>query len=274
MKLGIITGVDIDNVEEKFARVQKMGFSTCQLGSGVLKEVDYALVEKIKEACAKYNVTISAVIGGWSAPGSWDFVDGPITLGIVPSAYRSNRLNELKVAIDFASALNVPDLNTHIGFVPENLNDQNYKETVAAVKYLCYYANHKNVYFCMETGQETPITLLRLIKDTGAENIGINLDPANLLMYGKANPVDALDIIGKYVRGVHIKDGDYPTNPYELGEEKPVSKGRVDFFAFLSKLKEYGYDGALTIEREISGSKQEEDIIFARDYISDLLTKI
>lgn len=92
------------------------------------------------------------------------------------------------------------------------------------------------------------------------DNLGVNLDPANLLMYGKANPIDALDILGPYVRGVHAKDGEYPTDPGKLGVEKPLGEGRVNFPVLIPKLKSFGFSGALTIEREISGAQQIVDI--------------
>ena len=125
--------------------------------------------------------------------------------------------------------------------------------------------------FRFETGQETPITLLRTIHDIGTDNLGINLDPANLLMYGKANPVDALDVFGQYVRGVHAKDGEYPTNGRQLGVEKPLGEGRVNFPALLAKLKTLGFCGALTIEREISGPQQIADIQKAKAMLAALL---
>ncbi|MBN1936616.1 MAG: sugar phosphate isomerase/epimerase, partial [Anaerolineae bacterium] len=109
------------------------------------------------------------------------------------------------------------------------------------------------------------------IEDLGGENLGINLDPANLLMYGRANPVDALDVFGRYVVGVHAKDGEYPTNGRELGVEKPLGEGRVNFPLLVSKLKSLDYAGALTIEREISGPKQVEDIKRAIQLLSALV---
>ena len=125
--------------------------------------------------------------------------------------------------------------------------------------------------FLFETGQETPVTLKRLIMDTGLKNVGINLDPANLIMYGKANPVDALDVFGEYVMGVHAKDGKYPTNGNELGVETRIGEGKVNFPAFIAKLKEVGYDGAVTIEREISGEEQIRDIKESITYLNDLI---
>ena len=116
--------------------------------------------------------------------------------------------------------------------------------------------------------------MLRTIEDIGAENVGVNLDPANLLMYGKANPVDALDVIGRYVRGVHAKDGEYPTDGRSLGVEKPLGQGRVNFPALLAKLHALGYDGALTIEREISGPQQIEDIRAAKAFLQRIVTSL
>lgn len=274
MNTGIIIYHSDEDMESKFARAKELGFPTCQLSSGNNRLRTASQVEHILSLCKKYEVKITAIIGGWSGPNEWNFYGGPTTLGLLPAAYRSHRIEELKQAIDFASALAVPDVNTHIGFIPENPNDPAYSELVVAVRHLCEYgkSKSKNVNFCMETGQETPITLLRFIKDTKADNIGINLDPANLLMYGKANPIDALSIIGGYVKGVHGKDGEYPTNPYELGNEKAIGEGMVDFKHFIQKLKEVGYDGAITIEREISGAQQEVDIVHANKVLSEIIS--
>lgn len=274
MKTGIIIYHGSEDMEQKFARAKELGFSTCQLSSGNHNLRTQAQVEHISSLSKKYNVEITAVIGGWSGPNEWNFYGGPVTLGLLPAAYRATRLKELEQAIDFASALSVPDVNTHIGFIPENPNDPTYPELVGAVRYLCGYAKGKNVNFCMETGQETPITLLRFIKDTKAENIGINLDPANLLMYGKANPIDALSIIGAYIKGVHGKDGEYPQNPYELGNERAIGDGMVCFERFIPALKAVGYDGAITVEREISGEQQEKDIIHANKVLNNIISSL
>ena len=124
--------------------------------------------------------------------------------------------------------------------------------------------------FCLETGQETPVTLLRCLLDVGTGNMGVNLDPANLLMYGKANPVDAVDVLGAHIKTVHAKDGEYPTDPYKLGVEKPLGEGRVDFPRLIAKLKGIGYGGPLIIEREISGEQQIRDIVRAKEMLEPL----
>ena len=91
-------------------------------------------------------------------------------------------------------------------------------------------------------------------------NLGVGLDTANLILYGKANPVDAVDILGTHVRSIHAKDGNWPTDPSELGEEVLIGKGLVDFKTVFTKLHRLGYTGAVTIERETSGPQQIEDV--------------
>jgi sugar phosphate isomerase/epimerase len=159
-----------------------------------------------------------------------------------------------------------------VGFIPENPGDPVYGDLLAALRELAEHCGALGLEFWFETGQETPITLLRTIEDLGLPNLGINFDPANLLMYGKANPLDALDVFGRYVRGVHAKDGEYPTNGRELGVEKPLGQGRVNFPALIGKLRDLGYGGALTIEREISGEQQIADIKAGKAYLESLLS--
>jgi sugar phosphate isomerase/epimerase len=133
------------------------------------------------------------------------------------------------------------------------------------------YCKRNGQNFLYETGQETPITLVRAIQDVGLDNQGVNFDLANLILYGKANPVDAIELLGPYVQGIHAKDGLWPTNPRKLGEEVPISKGKVDFPRIITRLKELNYRGAVTIEREISGPQQVEDVRAAKAYLEKLI---
>ena len=170
--------------------------------------------------------------------------------------------------------LGVTDVVTHMGFIPENMSDPNYPGVVAAVKYLAQELKRFDQNLLFETGQETPVVLLRLFEEINTGNLFINLDPANLILYGKANPIDAMDVFGSYVRGVHAKDGVYPTNGKELGHEKKVGEGKVNFPLLLKALKEYGYDGSLTIEREITGEQQLIDILDTQKYLNGLIAQL
>jgi len=113
--------------------------------------------------------------------------------------------------------------------------------------------------------------LIRAIQDDGLDNQGVNFDVANLILYGKANPADAVDLLGPYVQGMHAKDGLYPTDPKNLGEEVPIGQGKVDFPRIIQRLKELNYRGAVTIEREISGPQQVEDVRAAKRYLEKLI---
>jgi sugar phosphate isomerase/epimerase len=226
--------------------------------------------EKIKKLL-NGKVKITSFWAGWTGPAIWDSIDGPHTLGIVPLAYRFQRMQELIEGADFASWLGVENMATHAGFIPEHPSFPEYRGVVQAVKYVADYCKSKGIYFNFETGQETPVTLMRLIKDVGTDNLGINLDPANLILYGRGNPVDALGIFKGYIRGVHVKDGDYPTDYYKLGQERVVGEGTVNFPVFLPKLLKQGYTGDLYIEREISGDQQIKDIKKTIKYIKDLM---
>ena len=196
---------------------------------------------------------------------------GPSTIGLVPPQYRPERVAALKAGAEFAERVGVDTVTTHVGFIPEDPGNPLYPGLLDALREVVAHCAERGLTFCFETGQETPTTLLRVIEDLGGENLGINLDPANLLMYGKANPVDALDVFGTFVRGVHAKDGEYPTNGRELGVEKPLREGRVNFPRLIPKLKSLGFAGSLTIEREISGPKQITDIKRAIEILSQLV---
>ena len=102
----------------------------------------------------------------------------------------------------------------------------------------------------------------------------VYLDTANLILYGKGNPVDAMDVIGTYVRGLHAKDGRFPTNPRRLGEEVPIGKGKVDFRAVIRRLKDVRFQGAMTIEREIEGDQQTKDILESKRYLEKLIAEV
>jgi len=270
MKLGVFISLT-PNPEIEFKKVRDLGFPTCQLNGWVQSLFTSEVAELVVRASKKFSVEITSFWCGWEGPAVWDFIQGPLTLGLVPLAYRQDRLKMLKTGSDFAARIGVGDLTTHVGFIPEDPNHPEYQGLVATLRELAEYCRGNGQNFLFETGQETPITLLRTIEDIGLDNLGINLDPANLILYGKANPVDSLDVYGKYVKGVHAKDGLYPTTGRYLGQEVPLGQGKVNVPAFIARLKEVGYDGPLTIEREISGEEQTADILAAKVLLEQLI---
>ena len=274
MKIGTFIVFERDSFETKISDMKAKGFDNFQLSSWNPKDFTDENAAFIKQTIEKYNVEISAFWCGWEGPCVWDFYDGQVTIGLVPPEYRRMRMDTLIAGADFAKKFGVTDVITHMGFIPENPNDPNFVPMCAAIRAIAAHLKQNGQYLLFETGQETPVTMLRCFEKVGADNLGINLDTANLILYGRANPVDALDVFGKYVRNMHAKDGKYPTNGHDLGEETKIGEGKVDFKALFTKLHELGYDSYVTIEREISGDQQIEDILASRKYLQDIITEV
>ncbi len=277
MKIGTCVSINLlDGIENKFRTLSENGFDNCQLISWNPEVWTDENAELLKSLLAKYGVTISAFWCGWEGPSFWNFYEGPITLGLVPTEYRQMRIKNLCDGADFAKKLGVTDVVTHMGFIPENPYDPNFEPFCIAVRTVAQHLKENGQFLLFETGQETPVTMLRCFEKVGCDNLGVNLDTANLILYGKANPVDALDVFGKYVRNIHAKDGKYPTNGHDLGEETRIGDGKVDFKALFEKLCELNYDSYVTIEREIpEGSPQQiKDIIDSREYLKSIIKEI
>jgi sugar phosphate isomerase/epimerase len=267
LRLGLIIGIAKDP-DAAMAKVHDLGLPTCQV---FLDVIEAALAGRLRQALDKYQIEATSLVVGGPGKEVWDFYEGPLTIGLVPRETREARIAHIKKASDFAKQCSIAAVQTHCGFIPENPNDAVYKETVAAMRDVAGYCRRNGQDFRYETGQETPITLVRAIQDVGLDNQGVNFDLANLILYGKANPVDAIELLGSYVQGIHAKDGLWPTNPRELGQEVPIGKGKVDFPRIIARLKELNYRGAVTIEREISGPQQVEDVRASKTYLEKLI---
>lgn len=267
MALGIITGIGTDP-DAAMAKVHSLELPTCQIEAAELND---NLLAQLRAAVIKYNIVITALGTAGPGPDIYNFYDGPLTLGLIPRTYRAQRVEKVKKFSDYAKQLGIPAIRLHVGFIPEDPNDLLYREAVETLRDVTTYCKRNGQQFLYETGTETPITMLRAIQDIGTDNQGVNLDTANLILYDKANPLDALDILGPYVRNMHAKDGLYPTNPRDLGKEVAIPHGKVDFPKIIARLKALNYTGPVTIEREISGPEQIEDVKRERDYLKRLI---
>ena len=275
MKIGVcVNFAEIDGMSKKFQNLKTEGFDNCQLISWKPELWTDENSEILKNLTAENGITISAFWCGWEGPTVWDFYDGQLTLGLVPPEYRTMRIKNLCDGADFAHKLGVKNVVTHMGFIPENPNDPQFAPFCVAVRQVAEHLKKNNQNLLFETGQETPVTMLRCFEKVGMDNLGVNLDTANVILYGKANPVDALDVFGKYVMNIHAKDGLYPTNGHDLGSEVRIGDGKVDFKALFKKLHELHYDSYVTIEREIEGEKQTDDIRHAKKYLGDIIAEV
>lgn len=274
MSLGMVL-VPSEDPEESIRGVRDLGFSNCFLSlDKYIGNFTPPLAKQYRELLAKYEVTATAVEVVGPGPLVWDFLQGPSTIGLVPPGTRAARIDALRQAADFAKQLGVSQVQTHCGFIPEDPTDPLYPGAVRAVRAVAQHCQDNDQDFLLETGQETPTTLSRLIRDVGIANLGVGLDTANLILYGKANPVDAIDILGPHILSVHAKDGRWPTDPRQLGEEVLMGQGVVDFRKVFLKLRRWGYAGAITIERETSGVQQVEDLRQEKIFLEKILSEV
>lgn len=275
MRIGTCVNLHtMDDIEEKLATLQREGFDNCQLICWETKLFTDENARIIKELLAKYGITVSGFWCGWEGPCVWNFYEGQTTIGLVPPEHQEMRIRNLCAGADFALKLGVTDVITHMGFIPENPYDPLFIPFCNAVRRVAEHLKAQGQWLLFETGQETPVAMLRTFETVGCDNLGINLDTANLILYGKANPVDALDVFGKYVRNLHAKDGNYPVNGHDLGWECKLGQGKVDFPALFRKLHDLGFDSWVTIEREISGEQQLLDIRESRTYLQSIIDSL
>lgn len=261
--------------EGAIKRVRDMGFANCFLSlDGYIGKFTLDAAKQIGRLLTEYDLIATTVEVVGPEPLAWNFTEGPSTIGLVPPKTRAARIDALKQASDFAKLLGVGQVQTHCGFIPENPADTLYSGSIEAIRTVALHCQSNGQYFLMETGQETPTTMSRVFRDVNMANLGVGLDTANLILYGKANPVDALDTLGPYVRSVHAKDGRWPADPSNLGEEVLIGQGLVDFKKVFTKLHEFGYTGAITIERETSGPQQIEDVKNEKLYLQRILDKV
>jgi len=263
--LGVISAAD--NPEEDLKIVRDLGFPTCQLN---IKSYSPELAMRLSSSLEKYRVKPTTLICMGPGIYQWNLTEGPSTIGLVPRETRAARVERLKQGTDFCKAAGIPAIHAHFGFIPENPKDILYLEFIETMKPIGEYALKQGIDIYFETGQETPITLLRAIQDIGTGNLYVNYDTANLVMYGKANPLDGLKVIGKYVKALHAKDGNYPTNPYALGKEVPIPTGEVNFPAIISYLKKLDFNGSIIIECELAG-RNNEYILKTKEYLEKII---
>ena len=267
--IGVIQ-YDLSNIDKSFKDLHDQGFGSCEINY----KKNALTKEQVKVASKKHNIKVTTLVGVPGSKSVWNFRQGPATIGLVPVEERTEKIKVYHEMIDFCAMADIPAMHSHFGFIPEDPSSEQYKDFIKVMQDLANYAKERKVMIYFETGQETPTTLIRAIKDIGTGNVFINCDLANLLMYGKANSLDAVKLFGPLIKEFHAKDGKYPdpNNPYELGAEVPIPTGEVDFPAVIAELKKQGFKGAVTIECELNGSRHDY-VIKTRKYLQELLDK-
>jgi sugar phosphate isomerase/epimerase len=251
LEIGVMFWAGRDPVET-LREVKSLGVRCGQLG--VPGEVD------LRGAAPAWRAALDAeqftLVTVFAAYKGEDYADIPTvqrTVGFIPPATRQEREARTYEISDFAAALSIPSIACHIGFVPEDTSHPDYVTVREMVRRVCDHAAKHNQTFALETGQEPAEVLLKFFKDVNRPNLRINFDPANMILYGTGDPIEALGVLAPHVVSVHCKDGDWPPKGVAgaLGTEKPLGQGSVGMERYIAKLKEVGYKAPLNIEREV-----------------------
>jgi sugar phosphate isomerase/epimerase len=240
--------------------VKTLGVSCGQLGVHGAADIGPSAQTAWKQALDRHSVTVVTVFAAYTGESYASIPTVRETVGFLPKALRREREERTLQVSDFARALGVSGLATHIGFIPEDAAHPDYITVRDMVGRVCDHCAKNGQTFALETGQEPAATLKQFIRDVARPNLGVNFDPANMVLYGSGEPLDALDTVKESVITVHCKDAIRSRAAGEWGVEKPLGQGEVGMDRFVAKLKEIGYHGPLTIEREITGEAQRADI--------------
>jgi sugar phosphate isomerase/epimerase len=256
--LGVFASIDAGlGVDLNVAR--DLGVSTVHLHTPSAASRNPARAREFAQRLADLQIQVTCVFGGFEGESYADIPTVKQTVGLVPHATRASRLRELLEIADFARLLGVDVVGLHIGFVPHSPDDPSYQEVVLATRQVCEHCAGNKQAVHLETGQEPADVLLRFLADVERDNLFINFDPANMILYGVGEPLPALEQLGRYVRSVHCKDAKWSSTPgVTWGQEVPLGQGDVDFAAFLHTLDRIGYRGPLTIEREIPQQPEKQ----------------
>ena len=280
MKIGVITDCFKTSLEESIKTASELGLSGVQIYATTGEFSPDTLTEEKKTEYQKLlkenDLVVSALCGDMGGHGFEIEKD------------KAERVEKTKKIIDLAVEFGAKVVTTHIGVIPADETSEQFQVMLKALTACGEYAKNKGVTMAIETGPETAPTLLKFVSQTNG-GVGVNLDPANFVMVTGQDPVEAVYMLKDYIVHTHVKDGKMlkKTDPKVIYDhfaeggiealnvadffiETPVGEGDVDFDKYTKALKEIGFEGFLTIERE-TGANPKSDIIVAKEYIKKYL---
>ena len=274
--IGVFTSIDA-GLGVKLEVASELQIPTIQLHAPAKATRTQENADKFLARLSELGITLTAVFGGFEGESYADIPTVVKTVGLVPPETRADRTAEMKEISDFAKMLGCSVVALHLGFIPHDTNDPIYQEIIDVTRDVCDHCKSNGQTLHLETGQESADGLLQFIGDVQRDNLFVNFDPANMILYGTGEPIEALKKVGKYVRSIHCKDAKWAANPgKEWGQEVPLGDGEVGMENYLRTLDEIGYTGPLTIEREIpqEPERQKTEISHASSLLCDMKSKL
>ncbi|MBC7926236.1 MAG: sugar phosphate isomerase/epimerase [Bryobacteraceae bacterium] len=247
--------------ERTLRAIKALGMRCGHLGFAGHVSLNYDTAKEWRSVADSEDFGVTAVFAAFEGESYADIPTVQKTVGFIPKATRALREKRSLEVVDAASAMGVPVFGCHIGFVPDDHTDADFVAVRDMVRRICDHAAQYNVFFALETGQETAQSLLHFIEAVERRNLKVNFDPANMILYGTAEPIPALELLAQHVVSVHCKDGIWPDKdkPGSLGTEMPLGEGAVGIDRFVETLRKIGYTSPLVMEREVSLDQDMDD---------------
>ncbi len=270
--IGIFTSIDA-GFGVRLQVAAELGVPTIQIHAPHRESRTQETARDFLDQLDDTGIRLTAVFGGFDGESYSDIPTVEQTVGLVPANTRDSRLIEMFEISDFATHLNCDVVALHLGFVPHDTTDSSYRGIVECTQLLCNHCRSNSQNLHLETGQETAADLIQFIDDVACDNLFVNFDPANMILYGTGEPIQALQLLGDRVHSVHCKDATWAENPgREWGQEMPLGQGDVGMHSYLETLRKIGYEGPLTIEREIpqDPERQKEEIRHAIAVLNEI----
>ena len=223
----------------------------------------------VLELTRKNNIGIASAMFGCVGEDYSSLESIRLTGGLTPDATWDQNWKFIQQHAGFLHRIGITLVTVHAGFLPHDEKDPKYAVMLERLGLVADVLGSRRVDVAFETGQETAETLRAFLRNLRRPNVGVNFDPANMILYDKGDPIEALYALGSWVKQVHIKDAVRTKVPGQWGQEVPVGTGEVDWAAFFEALTRVRFGGYCCIERE-AGTQRVEDIATARKFVEAL----
>jgi len=266
---GLQLSLQPTSADDFFTKLAATGLARTQIALDAIRENPKGLWTDFPAQCAKRGVT--CVSGMISTVGE-DYTTLETikrTGGVVPDATWPETWKNIQADAEVAQRMGLTLVTFHAGFLPHEDSDPSFAKLLARLRQVADLFAAKKMTVGLETGQEEASTLAAFLKKLDRANVGVNFDPANMILYDKGDPVAALRTLGPWVKQCHMKDAVRTKKPGTWGEEVRLGTGQVDWKGFFVALNAIGFKGNLNIERE-AGKERVADIRAAREYLEKL----
>jgi L-ribulose-5-phosphate 3-epimerase len=254
--------------EELIEMVRQIGLKTVQIALDPIRE-NPDVWGKTKELCSQQGIILVSGMFGTIGEDYTSIESIKRTGGVVPDATWPDNWKNIQQTADLAKSMGIRLITFHAGFLPHDHSAPEFKKLVSRIGQIADHFKRKGLELAFETGQEDADDLELFLIQLNRSNVGVNFDPANMILYDRGDPVDALRTLGKRLRQVHIKDAIRSKISGQWGEEVPVGTGEVDWKDFFATLDTLRFAGFCCIERE-AGHQRLADIKTAREFIGKL----